>query len=122
MNLSDNSPANLTRCFSTILRDGPEAGIHTLAWCDTFSNVKRELENGMWHEFDTRIVCKMPSSEDSDALVESPAATSLEQYRALLFRGGDGTLEKFIPYDLPLSDLSFTNWFHQVIDFICRKN
>ncbi len=35
------SPA---RQFSTILREGPELGIHTLAWCDTLNNLNRTLE------------------------------------------------------------------------------
>jgi S-DNA-T family DNA segregation ATPase FtsK/SpoIIIE len=101
--------------FSTILREGPELGVHTLAWCDTLTNLNRTLERGMLREFEMRAVFQM-SSEDSMNLVDSPAASKLGPYRALLFSEETGRAEKFRPYDLPSEE-----WLQQAAYQIRQK-
>jgi len=42
----DREPAapNPAQQFATLLREGPDLGIHTLIWCDTMTNLNRTLE------------------------------------------------------------------------------
>src|SRR6185312_2823785 len=40
---ADAAVPSLAQQFETILRDGPELGIHTIAWCDTMTNLGRSL-------------------------------------------------------------------------------
>jgi DNA segregation ATPase FtsK/SpoIIIE, S-DNA-T family len=101
--------------FSTILREGPELGIHTLVWCDTLNNLNRTLERGLLREFELRIVFQM-SQEDSLHLVDSPAANKLGPYRALLLNEETGQVEKFLPYGLPAKA-----WLEQAAKDIRRK-
>jgi len=86
--------------FAAILRDGPDVGVHTVAWCDTMTNLNRTLDRRVLREFGMRVVMQM-STEDSANLIDSPAASKLGAYRALLYNEEEGTLEKFHPYGVP---------------------
>ncbi len=86
--------------FATLLRDGPEVGIHTLLWCDTLTNLNRNLDRRSLREFAMRVVFQM-SAEDSANLVDTPAAAKLGAHRALYFSEDEGRQEKFRPYALP---------------------
>jgi DNA segregation ATPase FtsK/SpoIIIE, S-DNA-T family len=90
--------------LATISREGPEFGVHTLVWCDTFTNLSRVFERREISEFDIRVALQM-GSEESRSLIDSEAATKLGSYRALLFdEERTGRLEKFRPYGLPTSE------------------
>jgi S-DNA-T family DNA segregation ATPase FtsK/SpoIIIE len=91
---------NHARQFSTILREGPELKVHTLAWCDTLTNLNRTLERGSLREFEMRVAFQM-STEDSMNLIDSPAASNLGPYRTILFSEETGRIEKFRPYGIP---------------------
>jgi hypothetical protein len=56
------------------------------------------------------------SQEDSVNLVDSPAASKLGPYRALLFSEETGRVEKFRPYDLPTE-----KWLQQAAMYIRQK-
>jgi hypothetical protein len=86
--------------FGTILRDGPEVGVHALVWCDTVTNLNRSLDRRALREFAMRVVFQM-TAEDSANLVDTPAASKLGPYRALFYDEDEGRLEKFRPYALP---------------------
>ena len=86
--------------FATILREGPDVGIHTLAWCDTMTNLNRTLDRRALREFGLRVAFQM-SAEDSSALLDTPAAGKLGPYRALFYSEDEGRLEKFRPYGAP---------------------
>ena len=94
-------PPTPAQLFPKILTDGPEVGIHTLAWCDTGANLKRTLDiHRLLREFDQRVVFQM-NNEDSSQLIDSPAASSLGPNRALFYSEEESRLEKFRPYGLP---------------------
>lgn len=113
---SEDAAPSPAKQFTTILREGPEVGVHTLAWCDTLANLNRTLERGALREFDARIVQQM-SQEDSMNLVDSPDASRLGPYRALLFNEESGQTEKFRPYGLPTEQ-----WLQQAITLIqCKQ-
>ncbi len=86
--------------FATILREGPDLGIHTLVWCDTMTNLNRSLERRAQREFAMRVAFQM-SAEDSANLLDSPLASKLGPHRALFYDEEEGRLEKFRPYGLP---------------------
>jgi ABC-type multidrug transport system fused ATPase/permease subunit len=84
----------------TILREGPNFGVHVLCWCDTVGNLNRSFERSTAGEFEQRILFQM-SINDSSALIDSPAAGRLGENRALYFNEEQGKTEKFRPYGLP---------------------
>jgi hypothetical protein len=86
--------------FGEILRDGPPAGMHVIAWCDTAAALERTLDRAATREFDNRVLFQM-SANDSSNLIDSPAANKLGGYRALLYSEEQGVMEKFRPYALP---------------------
>jgi S-DNA-T family DNA segregation ATPase FtsK/SpoIIIE len=88
------------KLFARLLRDGPALGVHVMAWCDTWANVDRTLERQSMREFDGRVLMQM-SANDSTAIIDTPAASGLGRYRAILYRDEMGTTEKFRPYMMP---------------------
>jgi len=94
------STASPAQQFATILREGPDVGIHTLVWCDTMTNLNRTLDRRALREFGLRVAFQM-SAEDSSALLDTPAAGKLGPYRALFYSEDEGRLEKFRPYGAP---------------------
>jgi hypothetical protein len=100
---SEPQPPSLPQQFATILRDGPETGVHTLVWCDTVTNLERTLDRRTLREFALRIVMQM-SEQDSSTLIDTPAANRLGLHRALFYNEDEGRLEKFRPYGLPAAE------------------
>jgi hypothetical protein len=93
-------PPSPAQQFPVILQEGPELGVHTLAWCDTVANLNRVVDRRALREFEMRVAFQM-SGEDSANLVDTPAASKLGQYRALFVSEEEGRIEKFRPYGLP---------------------
>jgi len=85
------------KMLAEIVKEGPAVGVHVVAWADTLSAVERVFDRGLMREFDSRVLFQM-SANDSSALIDSPAANRLGQYRGLLFSEEQGTLEKFRPF------------------------
>jgi len=98
----DEEPAKIEafQQFATILREGPDLGVHVVAWCDTYSNLNRTLQRRDINEFDMRVVFQM-NSEDSTNLIDTPMASKLGPHRAILLDEYTGHIEKFRPYGLP---------------------
>ena len=101
--------------FSDLLRDGPNFGIHILAWVDTPASLDRILERQAMREFDYRVLFQM-SANDSSNLIDSPAANKLGANRALVYSEEQGTMEKFRPYALPT-----TEWLERVKNDMAAK-
>ncbi|MDB5353389.1 MAG: segregation ATPase, FtsK/SpoIIIE family [Planctomycetota bacterium] len=94
------SPAKL---FSTILREGPALGVHTIIWCDSLNNANRAFDRQALREFEMRVLFQM-SPADSSNLIDSPVANRLGENRAFFSSEEAGKLEKFRPYGLPPAD------------------
>jgi S-DNA-T family DNA segregation ATPase FtsK/SpoIIIE len=86
--------------LETILRDGPEVGVHTLVWCDTVETLHRRLGPDALREFGMRVGSHM-EQDDSVALLDSTYATTLRGSHALLYDEDRGRLVKLRPYALP---------------------
>jgi hypothetical protein len=100
---SGDAPASPAKLLSAILREGPPHGIHTLIWCDTYSNVARMLDRQSMQDFEMRILFQM-NANDSSSLMDSPEASRLGVHRAILYDEGQGVTEKFRPYGLPSNE------------------
>lgn len=98
----DAAPA-ADKQLAHILREGPNVGVWTLAWCDTLTNLERAVERSTVREFGLRALMQMGAS-DSAALIDSSAAANLGVNRALLADDEAGTIVKFRPIDLPDAD------------------
>ena len=96
----DDKPATPGKMFTTILRDGPACGIHTIAWADSYATINRLLDRQSLRDFDLRVLFQM-NATDSSSLMESPDAARLGVHRAIFYDGGHGQMEKFRPYGLP---------------------
>jgi hypothetical protein len=96
----EDKPAPPAKLFVDILRDGPPVGIHTLVWCDSVNNLNRTFDRQGLKEFENRVMFQM-SSNDSSALIDSPAASKVGENRALYYSEEENRIEKFRPYGLP---------------------
>jgi energy-coupling factor transporter ATP-binding protein EcfA2 len=96
----EEQPPHPSKQLAAILREGPGVGVHTLAWCDNFTNVQRGLDRQGLREFEMRVLFQM-SAADSSSLIDSPAAGKLGLFRAIYYSEEKGQPEKFRPYGLP---------------------
>ena len=113
--VDEDKPPAPDRLFADILRDGAPYGIHTLAWCDTATNLNRTLDRNGLRDFEMRVLFQM-SGVDSTQLIDTPLASKLGLRRAMYHNEEDGVLEKFRPYALPESE-----WLESVRDLLARK-
>jgi hypothetical protein len=107
-------PPNTGKQFAELLKDGPSAGIHIIAWADTPIAVERTLDRTALREFDNRVLFQM-SANDSSNLIDSPAANKLGFFRALAYSEEQGTMEKFRPYAIPSA-----GWLKSVRDKLLK--
>ncbi|HEX7377139.1 MAG TPA: FtsK/SpoIIIE domain-containing protein [Pirellulales bacterium] len=89
--------------FVNIMREGPNLGIHVLAWCDSVTNMQRTFDRQALREVELRVLFQM-SPNDSSALIDSPIASRLGEQRALFHSEELGKFEKFRPYELPTTE------------------
>lgn len=95
---ADSDPREL---FLTLLREGPESGIHVITWCDAYAGVAR-VDRRMLGEFSLRVAGPM-SNEDSGRVIDDPLAAKLDKPHRAVFYDEErpGQLEKFRPYGIP---------------------
>ncbi len=89
--------------LADIFKDGPGLNVHSVVWCDTYSNLTRWITQSTLREFEVRIGFQM-NSADSSSLIDSPAASRLGGHRALLYLRELGTTEKLRPYAVPSAE------------------
>ncbi|HET6325414.1 MAG TPA: FtsK/SpoIIIE domain-containing protein, partial [Planctomycetaceae bacterium] len=89
--------------LADIFKDGPAVGVHSIVWCDTYSNLNRWITQSSLREFEIRIAFQM-NSADSSSLIDSPAASRLGGHRSLLYLRELGTIEKLRPYGVPSAE------------------
>jgi len=95
----DDAPSP-SKCFTNILTEGPEQGVHTIVWCDSLNNLNRTFNRKTLREFELRVLFQMSATDSAD-LTDTGLASDLGLYKALLFIEADGITEKFRPYGVP---------------------
>lgn len=88
--------------FATIVRDGPEVGVHVISWCDTYSNAGRVVDRRLMSQFGLRAGGVM-SADDSMNFFDDALASRIDKPHRVIFFDEDrpGQLEKFRPYSMP---------------------
>jgi hypothetical protein len=86
--------------LATILRDGPEHGVHSFVWCDSLTSANRTFSRKTMREFDARVLFQM-SASDSSELIDATTAHTLGLHGALRYAESAGSIEKFRPYTIP---------------------
>lgn len=87
--------------FLTLLREGPESGVHVIAWSDAYAGIAR-VDRRILGEFSMRVAGPM-SNEDSGRVIDDPLASKLEKPHRAVFYDEErpGQVEKFRPYGIP---------------------
>ncbi len=86
-----------------IAKNGPEVGVHVIAWYDSVKSLEAGLGRTALSLFDRRVALPM-SGDDSQFLLREATAGKLPRFRALLYDDEQGqALQKFKPYALPQS-------------------
>lgn len=100
-NILATGDTGANKLFASLLREGPEAGVHTIVWCDSLANVNRVARRQM-REFGLRVASAM-SADDSRALLDDGAASKLDKPHRAIFYDDErpGVFEKFRPYGMP---------------------
>jgi hypothetical protein len=95
--------------FLTLLREGPESGIHVIAWSDAYAGIAR-VDRRIMGEFSMRVAGPM-SNEDSGRVIDDSLASKLDKAHRAVFYDEErpGQLEKFRPYGIPE-----TKWIESV--------
>jgi hypothetical protein len=96
----EDKPAQPSKLFTNILREGPTVGVFTLVWCDTVTNLNRAFDRQGLRELELRVLFQL-SAADSSNLIDSPVAAKLGMSRALFCTEEQGRMEKFRPYGYP---------------------
>ena len=91
----DEDGHNPVELLKSILRDGPELGIHVVAWADTWGNITRGL--------DRKAIAAVMDSGDSMNFLDNLAASKLSKPHRAIFYDEDrpGQLVTFRPYAMP---------------------
>jgi hypothetical protein len=108
---------NARELFISLLREGPEMGVHTIAWCDSLANALRVVPRRQLREFGLRAATVM-SMEDSQTLFDDGAAAKLDKPHRAIFYDDErpGVFDKFRPYGLP-----GLGWLRQVTARFCDR-
>ena len=92
---SEDTPPTPDRVFGEILREGPEHGIHVVAWADTVGTLERCVDRQTMRAFDQRAMFQVGAT-DSSTLIDSPAASLLGANRGLLYSDERGTVRSSV--------------------------
>ncbi|HYE05822.1 MAG TPA: FtsK/SpoIIIE domain-containing protein [Planctomycetota bacterium] len=92
--------AGTAQRFARLLAEGPELGIHVVAWCDSLTSLQRVLGRRALRDFDARVAFQM-SAADSAELIDDDAASRLGLHAALLAVASVGRRDKFRPFAAP---------------------
>jgi S-DNA-T family DNA segregation ATPase FtsK/SpoIIIE len=95
-------PSDTSADLVRLAGQGPDAGIHVVAWADSYATAERALRRTGIGHFGLRAVLRVFSPAESDSLLGVSAAASLDDNRAL-FRDTEWPIEqveKFKPYSI----------------------
>ncbi|MCU1372058.1 MAG: cell division protein FtsK, partial [Ilumatobacteraceae bacterium] len=100
------SPAptdDIVTVLHRILRNGPEVGVHVVAWADTVASLERKLPRAAQREFGQRVAGQM-SRDDSATFVDGEMASVLKTHQVVVLDDETGTQVRASTYTPPPSD------------------
>jgi hypothetical protein len=86
--------------LESIVRDGPEVGVHTVIWSEHADALDRRLGSAAAREMGLRVASRL-GEEDSETVIGSAAATDLGEHQAVFYDEDRGRLIRFRPYSPP---------------------
>ncbi|SEH48065.1 FtsK/SpoIIIE family protein [Mycolicibacterium rutilum] len=89
----------LTNLLGTILKDGPEVGVHVLCWFDRPAGIGKRVSSSQLNEFGQRLVGVL-NRDDSSQLIDSENAASLKSGQGIcadLDRAAEYRIRRFAP-------------------------
>lgn len=107
---SVDSDPDLADALEEVLRDGPEAGVHTWIWADTLSGATRRLSSRMIRECTWRVAGKM-SADDSLSLLGTDRAAEVRDRQLVLGNDDLGVLTRLMGFAPPPP-----GWLASVVD------
>lgn len=90
----------LAEVLAAILRDGPDVGVHVVAWSSTVDALNRRLGIGAQREFSLRVATKL-DEEASDELLDGDSAVGLHANQAVMHDEDWGRVVVFRPFVPP---------------------
>ena len=97
---SIDSDPDLADALEEVLRDGPEAGVHTWIWADTLAGAARRLSSRMMRECTWRVAGKM-SADDSLSLLGTDRAAEIRDRQLVLGNDDRGVLTRLMAFAPP---------------------
>ena len=94
---------DLLSSIRQILVNGPEVGIHVLAWADSTTSLGRRLPRGLRREFGVVIAGSM-NRDDSMELIDSDTAASLKSHQIAVYEDDAGKLERGRSLSIPTAE------------------
>jgi S-DNA-T family DNA segregation ATPase FtsK/SpoIIIE len=86
-----------------ILREGPDVGVHVIAWCDKPVSVSRRLSSSALREFSLRLLGPM-SRDDSFTLIDSELAATIAPSQLVLDDHDRATTLRLRRFTLPTQE------------------
>jgi DNA segregation ATPase FtsK/SpoIIIE, S-DNA-T family len=95
-------PSETSVRLTRLAEKGPDAGIHLVAWADSYATAERALRRAGLGHFGLRAVLRVFSPAESDSLLGVAAAAGLDDDRALFrdIEWPSEQVEKFKPYSI----------------------
>lgn len=92
--------------LTEILRDGPEVGVHAMAWCNTYATLDRTFDERPIDLFGIRIAGRL-SASDSDRLFDDQVAARIDRDHRMVVYDTQvpGSFRHFRPYSAPSAAL-----------------
>ena len=85
--------------FETVLREGPDAGIHTIFWCNTLQGVGSALDQSILQEFGHRLSGSLAHRDSIKMFDNEIASRSLPDNRVIIHdQENMGNLATIRPY------------------------
>lgn len=90
----------LLDAIEEIVRDGPEVGVHTWAWCETAAGLQRRLPGSVVREFAWRVAGQQ-SADDSQRILGAEEAADLRDRQVLLVNDDRRVSRRCTSYTVP---------------------
>lgn len=96
---------NPAKLLAKILRDGPDVGVHTVIWCDTYANLDRTLGRGVLRDIAFRIAGPLAAQESQQIFGDHGASQINRAHRLLSYDDEKvGVFEMFRPFAAPSAE------------------
>lgn len=95
----ENAAPELSVCLKEIVTDGPDVGVHTMLWLDSYTNFERIFDRRVLGEFGIRVSGALPE-KDSHTLYDNQIAAQITHPNRMVKFDDDlvGVYAMFRPY------------------------